>query len=70
MANIGNVTIKIADLEPVRKRFNHLINELHELRNYASGHHSQEDSCVWLHALTVDIPAMIDKALEDYEELR
>ena len=28
---------------------------LREVQHYAKGHHAGEDSCVWLHSLTVDI---------------
>ena len=37
---------------------------LHELRDFALGHHSQQESCNWLHALTIDVPAMIEKQLD------
>jgi hypothetical protein len=41
---------------------------LKELAAFASAHHTDEDSCRWLHALTVDIPYNVEHLLgEDGE---
>lgn len=34
------------------------------IREFAEGHHQQQPEHFWLHALQVDIPAMVDVALE------
>lgn len=44
-----------------------LLTELESLKRYADGHHSGEDSCVWLHSLTVDIPSRIEQATSEAE---
>lgn len=45
-------------LETENKR---LKGELVGIGKYAAGHHSDEEPCRWLHALTVDIPAMVEQ---------
>lgn len=42
-----------------------LRKSLCEVKAFAEGHHADEESHVWLHGLTVDIPAMIESALYD-----
>ena len=59
-----DVTAKVRSL---RKRVVELEKELRELRDYAAGHHSDQESCFWLHSLTIDIPHMINTVLGDEE---
>lgn len=40
-----------------------LRKELMDVKRFAEGHHRMEESCQWLHALTVDIPHMIEVAI-------
>ena len=37
---------------------------LRELRDYCSSHHADQQPCEYLHALTVDVPHMIDNTLD------
>lgn len=54
--------------EHVADELQRLRSVLREVRDYAAGHHSQEETHVWLHSLTVDIPHMIDHELGDVNE--
>lgn len=36
---------------------------LREIREFSAAHHRDEETCRWIHALTVDIPAMCDMVL-------
>ena len=60
----GAVTIPARVVLQFRSRIIELEKELRELKDYAEGHHSQEEPHVWLHSLTVDIPSRIEQALE------
>jgi hypothetical protein len=63
IAQIGSVGPENADdaAERAVAEIKRLKGELVGIGKYASGHHSDEESCRWLHALTVDIPAMVEQ---------
>lgn len=52
------------ELSKARNRIAKLETALREVSQYAAGHHADQESCFWLHSLTVDIPHMIEKDLE------
>ncbi len=43
-------------------KINAFRQELIDIGKFAAGHHGDEESCLWLHALTVDIPTMVEQA--------
>lgn len=49
--------------DAVRAEIARLRGELFDIRTFAEAHHADEDSSMWLHGLTVDIPARIEAAL-------
>lgn len=59
----GAVTIPASTILQWRQRILFLEAELQDLKMFSEGHHAQEESCVWLHALTVDMPHRIELAL-------
>lgn len=60
----GAVTFSAEAILGFRDRIRDLEDELRGLREYAAGHHAHEESHVWLHSLTVDIPSRIEVALD------
>jgi len=53
----------VAGYEVLLEHYRQAIEVLREVKEYAEGHHAQEETCVWLHSLTVDIPSRIEIAL-------
>jgi outer membrane lipoprotein-sorting protein len=51
-------------LAAARERIKELEASLISIREFAEGHHQQQQGHFWLHALQVDIPEMVDVALE------
>ena len=50
-------------LHDAAKENRRLRQALNDVKTYAAGHHADEESCVWLHGLTIDIPTMIEQEL-------
>ena len=57
------VTFPASVILKFRDRITALEAELRDLKAFAEGHHAQQESCVWLHALTIDMPHRIEVAL-------
>ena len=51
-----------------RHELSRLRSELEELKRFSAAHHSDQQAHVFLHALTVDIPARIDTILDESTE--
>jgi hypothetical protein len=49
------------NLDQFRHECDALYQFIRELSAFASAHHPMQDASLWLHALTVDIPNMIDR---------
>jgi hypothetical protein len=52
----------LSQLTTLRAAAERARNELIDIGKFAAAHHSDEESCRWLHALTVDIPTMVENA--------
>jgi hypothetical protein len=48
-----------------RARIRELERQLRVIASYAQAHHDMQDHSQWLHSLTMDIPAMVQRVLRD-----